>query len=117
MNVRDIAAACRLALTTPAVGEVFNVGSGESRSVREVAEDIIDVLGVDLEPVITGKYRVGDIRHCFADIAKARRELGFAPRVHFADGLAELAEWLSQTTAVDNYSQAAAELDRRGLTL
>jgi len=117
VSVWDVAAACRLALTTQSVGEVFNVGSGESRTIREVADDIIDALGADLAPVITGKYRVGDIRHCFADITKARQQLGYAPSVRFRDGLVELAEWLSETTAIDNYSQAAAELDRRGLTL
>jgi dTDP-L-rhamnose 4-epimerase len=117
VSVYDIAAACRLALTTQATGEVFNVGSGRSRSVREVADSMIDALGVNVEPVITSKYRVGDIRHCFADITKARQLLGYAPSVKFEDGLIELAEWLAETSAVDNYSQAAAELDRRGLTL
>jgi dTDP-L-rhamnose 4-epimerase len=117
VSVWDIAAACRLALTTQSVGEVFNVGSGESRSVREVADSMIDALNVGVDPVITGKYRVGDIRHCFADISKAKQLLGYSPSVRFQDGLVELAEWLSATTAIDNYSQAAAELDRRGLTL
>jgi dTDP-L-rhamnose 4-epimerase len=117
VSVYDIAAACRLALTTQSTGEVFNVGSGRSRSVVEVANSMIDALGVNVEPVITSKYRVGDIRHCFADITKARQQLGYAPSVKFEDGLIELAEWLAETSAVDNYSQAAAELDRRGLTL
>jgi dTDP-L-rhamnose 4-epimerase len=117
VSVYDIAAACRLALTTQSTGEVFNVGSGRSRSVREVADSMIDALGVSVEPVITSKYRVGDIRHCFADITKARQLLGYVPSVNFEDGLVELAEWLAETSAIDNYSQAAAELDRRGLTL
>jgi dTDP-L-rhamnose 4-epimerase len=117
LSVRDIAAACTLALTTDAVGQVFNVGSGESRTVREVADSMIEALGAHVEPVITGKYRVGDIRHCFADISKAREHLGYVPSVRFQDGLIELAEWLSETTAIDNYGHAAAELDRRGLTL
>jgi dTDP-L-rhamnose 4-epimerase len=117
VSVWDVAAACRLALTTESTGEVFNIGSGRSSSVREVAESVIGALGVDVEPVITGKYRVGDIRHCFADITKARRQLGFVPSISFDDGLVELAEWLAATSAVDNYHQAAAELDRRGLTL
>jgi dTDP-L-rhamnose 4-epimerase len=117
VSVHDVAAACRLALTTSATGEVFNIGSGESRSVREVAESVIDVLGADVEPEITGKYRVGDIRHCFADISKAQRELGFQPRITFEEGLRELGQWLATTHAVDNYMQATAELSGRGLTL
>ena len=117
VSVWDIAQACRLALTTKATGEVFNIGSGEPRTVFDIARDIVGVLNASVEPVVTGKYRVGDIRHCFADIDKARRLLGYEPRVKFEDGLVELAEWLSQTSATDNFLQAASELDRRGLTI
>ena len=117
VSVWDIAQACRLALTTKATGEVFNIGSGEPRTVLDIARDIVGVLNASVEPVVTGKYRVGDIRHCFADIDKARRLLGYVPRVKFEDGLVELAEWLSQTSATDNFLQAASELDRRGLTI
>ena len=117
VSVWDIAQACRLALTTKATGEVFNIGSGEPRTVFDIARDIVGVLNASVEPVVTGKYRVGDIRHCFADIDKARRLLGYEPRVKFEDGLVELAEWLSQTSATDNFLHAASELDRRGLTI
>jgi dTDP-L-rhamnose 4-epimerase len=117
VSVRDVARACRLAFTTESAGESFNVGSGHARSILEIANSLIEVLGADVEPVITGKYRIGDVRHCFADIGKARRLLGYEPRVQFEDGLAELAEWLASTQAPDNFAHAAAELDRRGLTL
>jgi dTDP-L-rhamnose 4-epimerase len=117
VSVRDIVQACRLALTTQSTGEVFNVGSGRPRSILEVANAVIDVLGARLEPIITGKYRSGDIRHCFADIDKAQRMLGYRPKVAFEDGLAELAEWLAGSSAEDKFQHAAAELERRGLTL
>jgi dTDP-L-rhamnose 4-epimerase len=117
VHVRDVASACVAARTTPATGEVFNIGSGTARTVLEVAEAIIKALQVDLEPVITGKYRAGDIRHCYADIRKARDLLGYEPRVDFESGITELAEWLDREEAVDNFLQASAELDRRGLTL
>ena len=117
VSVWDIAQACRLALTTSATGEVFNIGSGEPRSVLEIADSVVRALNADVEPVVTGKYRTGDIRHCFADITKARELLKYQPRVRFEDGLGELAEWLSRTTASDNFLHAASELDRRGLTL
>jgi len=117
VSVHDIVRACRLALTTPNSGEVFNIGSGRARSILEVANAIIDVLGVQVEPIITGKYRSGDIRHCFADIDKARDLLGYRPATPFETGLAELAEWLAGTQAQDNFLHATAELDRRGLTL
>jgi dTDP-L-rhamnose 4-epimerase len=96
---------------------VFNVGSGNARTVLDVAYAIIEALDADVEPVITGKYRAGDIRHCYADIGKARRLLGFEPRVPFDEGIRELAEWLASENAQDNFQQAAAELDARGLTL
>lgn len=117
VSVWDIAQACRLALTTPHTGEVYNIGSGRSRTVLEIAASIVAVLNVNLEPAVTGKYRIGDIRHCFADIGKARRLLGYEPAVRFEDGLAELAEWLAGTQATDNFMHAHAELHRRGLTL
>jgi dTDP-L-rhamnose 4-epimerase len=119
VSVQDVARACRLALETPgAAGEVLNIGSGESRSVREVADLMAEVLGQSgTEPAITGKYRAGDIRHCFADITLARKVLGFRPEVELGAGLAELAEWLSGQLAVDRIDIANEELSRRGLTL
>ena len=117
VSVRDVARACQLALTTPAVGQTFNIGSGEPRTVLEVARSVIDAVNAPVDPLVTGKYRIGDIRHCFADISKARRLLGYEPQVKFEDGLVELAEWLAGTSANDNFMRASAELDRRGLTL
>jgi dTDP-L-rhamnose 4-epimerase len=119
VSVYDIARACRLALETPAAaGEVFNIGSGNAYTVREIAERIAAVVGKEhLAPEITRKYRVGDIRHCFADIAKARDVLGYAPEVTLANGLAELAAWLEGQAAVDRVAQASAELSARGLAI
>ena len=117
VHVTDVARACRLALETPAAaGQVINVGSGDSRSVLEVAQALAAATDkTQLTPHITGKYRAGDIRHCFADIGLARRLLGFQPQVRFEDGIAELAEWLSGEIAVDAVDQATAELSKRGL--
>ncbi len=119
VSVYDLARACRLALETPAAaGEVFNIGSGRACTVRDVAARLARVLGKEhLEPEIVGKYRVGDIRHCFADIGKAQRVLGFSPQVTLDDGMAELAAWLESQAAVDRVAQASAELTTRGLTI
>jgi dTDP-L-rhamnose 4-epimerase len=123
VSVHDIAEACSLALESKeAVGQVINVGSGEPRSVLSVAHDIAKVLGKTIEPEITGKYRVGDIRHCFADISRARQLLGYRPRVSFTDGLAELGRYLEGQVlkgqvARDRALEARRELDARGLTL
>jgi dTDP-L-rhamnose 4-epimerase len=119
VSVRDIARACRLALETPgAAGQVFNIGSGDPQTVLAIAQQMARVLDrEDLEPEITGRYRMGDIRNCFADISLARRVLGYEPRVRLADGLAEMAEWLENQSAVDRVSDAARELAARGLTV
>lgn len=119
VSVYDVAQACRLALEVPAAaGEVFNVASGNVYTVRELAERVAAVLGKPhIAPEITGRYRVGDIRHCFADITKAQRLLGYEPRIELEDGLAELAEWLEGQAAEDRVAQASAELAARGLTV
>jgi dTDP-L-rhamnose 4-epimerase len=119
VSVRDVARACCLALETPdAAGKVFNIGSGKSFTVREIAERIGVVMGkTELEPEITGKYRVGDIRHCFADISRARGVLGYEPTVTLDEGLRELAQWLDGQQAVDRVATMRDELDVRGLTV
>jgi dTDP-L-rhamnose 4-epimerase len=119
VSVYDIARACRLALEKPdAAGEVFNIGSGQNYTIKELAERIISVMGKDhLEPNVTGKYRVGDVRHCFADISRAQRVLGYRPRMSLEKGLAELVTWLEGQVAEDRVDQASAELSARGLTV
>lgn len=119
VSVHDVARACCLALERDGVaGEVFNVGSGEPRTVRDVAAAMARVLDkAHIEPEVTGEYRVGDIRHCFADISRARQRLGYAPEVRFEQGLEELAEWLRGQRALDRVGHMRQELSNRGLTL
>src|SRR4051794_34009975 len=117
VSVSDVARACRLALERgEADGHAINVGSGRDVSVLEVAEQLASVLGVAVEPEIAGKYRAGDIRHCFADVSLAHELLGYEPRVRLEQGMAELAEWLEGQVAEDRVDDAAAELAARGLT-
>jgi dTDP-L-rhamnose 4-epimerase len=116
IHVRDVARACLLALETDRVNDVFNVGSGQSRTIVSVAQDLARVMGrPSLSPQLTGKYRAGDIRHCSADIEKSRTMLGFEPRVRFDEGLDELAGYLADQVADDQAERATAELLRRGL--
>src|SRR5690606_31256066 len=117
VHVHDVARACVLALETEAgIGNVYNIGSGQSRTIRSVADDLASVMGCqDLKPHVTGKYRAGDIRHCFADLRRSAEELGFEPRVAFRDGLSELASWLSGQIAEDSVDRATEELRSRGL--
>ena len=71
----------------------------------------------DVEPEVTGRYRVGDIRHCFADITRARRVLGYEPQMPLQRGLIELSSWLEGQVATDRVAQAREELAARGLTV
>ena len=84
-------------------------------TVSELGERIARVLGKDISPEITGKYRAGDIRHCFADITKAREVLGFEPCVSLEDGLVDLASWLEGQIASDRVAESRNELAARGL--
>jgi dTDP-L-rhamnose 4-epimerase len=119
VSVLDIARASRLALETPeADNDVFNVGSGHAYTVREIAGKMSEILNKeDILPEICGKYRVGDIRHCFSDISKAKAILGYEPMVTLEQGLIELAEWLQGQTAEDKVTEARNELAVRGLTV
>lgn len=119
VSVYDVARACRLVMESDkSDGEVYNVGSGNSYTISGIAESMGGVLGKEyLTPEITGKYRVGDIRHCFADISKAREVLGFEPQVDFNQGLEELAQWLARQSSHDQVDKASSELAARGLTI
>jgi dTDP-L-rhamnose 4-epimerase len=97
-------------------GMALNIGSGRPITIGDVAKQLTRCLGATIPAEITGKYRAGDIRHCFADISAARRVLGYKPRHAFADSIVELVEWLRSQTAVDRAAQMVHELTAYGLT-
>lgn len=116
LHVADVSRAFLLALDRPEADQhVFNIGSGQSRTVADVASTLAQAMGSPIAPEVSGKARAGDIRHCFADVAAAREVLGFEARTDFAEGLAELAEWVGRQSAIDRVAQARAELEERGL--
>ena len=120
VSVHDVAAACELASgrAPSCPGAVLNVGSGNSVTVNGIAAALAETLGkTDLAPEVSRRYRVGDIRHCFADVSTARETLGYEPAVEFTDGLAELADWLRDQTAEDRVDHARGQLERRGLVV
>ena len=119
VNVADVVRACRLALERQeASGRVINVGSGSASTIADIARKLAAIMGKrSLAPEITGKYRIGDVRHCFADISLARRVLGYSPRGQLDEGLAALAAWLDGQVAHDRVAFAKKELETRGLTL
>jgi len=119
VSVSDVAQACRLALEVPAAADsVFNIGSGQHYTVSEIATRVARAVDKSyIAPEVSGKYRVGDIRHCYANITRARNVLGYQPTVDLDDGLDDLAEWLRGQSADDRVEQASAELTARGLTV
>ncbi len=120
VSVHDVARACSLALSAgeQADGQVVNVGSGESITVNAIGSQLAGILGKqDITPEVTAKFRVGDIRHCFADVSLAKEVLGYTPQVSLQQGMTELAAWLEGQVAVDEVDAATAELASRGLTV
>jgi dTDP-L-rhamnose 4-epimerase len=122
VHVSDVVRANLLAMQADAaVGRVFNVGTGRATPVLEVAEALARALDLPLAPEITGRFRAGDVRHCFADVSAITGALGFEARTSLEAGLRELLGWLrSQGRAgallrPDGVEQARRELEQRGL--
>jgi dTDP-L-rhamnose 4-epimerase len=120
VSVNDVARACVLALEGPeaqVAGQALNIGSGRSWTVADVARLLASTLGRDIEPELTGRSRVGDIRHCFADVTEAAARLDYHATTTLEDGLVELADWLADQAPEDLVPVAARELEQRGLTV
>ena len=115
VHVSDIVQGTRLALEHPdAVGEVLNVGSGAPITIRAVAESMADALDTDIAPEITGQYRSGDFRHCYADISRISA-LGYKPQATYSEALGRLAEWAASQRYTDSFDAMKSELESRGL--
>jgi dTDP-L-rhamnose 4-epimerase len=118
VHVADVTAAVLAALEPGAGdGDVLNIGTGRPTTVLEVADVLARELGRELEPEIRNVFRAGDIRHCFANVGKAREVLAYEPAVGLEDGMHELVEWLADIDAVDRVDEATAALAQRGLTI
>lgn len=115
--IDDVVEATRLAMEHDAANfDVFNVGSGIRTDVLTVARALRSALGGDCPIEVSGKFRVGDIRHNVADISKITARLGFAPRVTFAEGIQRFANWVTtQKTPTDRLEISIDEMRRRGL--
>lgn len=116
VHVSDVVEACRLVLKSDkADGEKINIGSGTALSIFEIAERMIAAMGADLKPEVIAKYRFGDIRHCTADIGKARRLIGYEPKTDFDTGIREFLDWAKGREYEERLDAATDELKRRGL--
>src|SRR5713226_3295658 len=116
VHVSDIVQANLLALDADGADyQAVNVGTGMATSVRHIARLLAQGLGKNLEPEIVAKYREGDIRHCVADISRARALLAYEPRVSLEQGIPELLKWVSAQEAEDQVGRATTELETRQL--
>jgi len=118
VHVKDICQSLILSMEkSQAKGEIFNVGKGEPITIKTIAEILTQKINPEKKPIITNKYRAGDIRHCYSDITKIKQKLGYKPKISFEDGIEELIQWVkSQVGKVEDKSKKALEeLKKKGL--
>ena len=97
-------------------GEVFNVGSGFATTVRQVSEALKNYYNAEINILISGKYRLGDIRHNYADLSKINHVLGFKPNYDFQKGISEFVSWVkTQEIMEDKYQSSIIKLKEKGL--
>jgi dTDP-L-rhamnose 4-epimerase len=117
-HVSDIVQANLLALERDSAdGQVLNIGTGQPTDLLQLSALLLDALGKSngLRPEIVGRFREGDIRHCYADITAIQDALGYRPRVSISEGVPDLIEWASRQTAADRVGTAVSELEERSL--
>jgi dTDP-L-rhamnose 4-epimerase len=117
VHVSDVVEALALGLTTAGGdGLALNVGSGQACSVADVAKALKEEFEDPTPAEISGEYRLGDIRHCFADLTAIEAALGFRPAVSFSQGIVRFAKWVrTQPIYEDGLDRANRELAERGL--
>lgn len=116
VHVSDVVRANILALENDAAnGTAYNVGTGRSATVLDVIKLVSERLGAYETPEITHRYRAGDIRHCFADIARIQGELGYAPKMSLEDGIADLIPWIQSQQSTDSVRTAVESLEEHRL--
>jgi len=115
--IDDVVDATILGLEKDAAdGEVFNVGTGIATDVITVAETLIKNYGIKTPMKITGNYRLGDIRHNYADMKKIKSKLGFVPKIDFNEGIKRFSSWVNtQEVQEDNYEKSIAEMKEKGM--
>ncbi|HEY0564616.1 MAG TPA: NAD-dependent epimerase/dehydratase family protein [Terriglobales bacterium] len=117
VSVHDIVQANLLAMErSEADGHALNIGSGSPVSISDVATALTKELGKMIPVEITGNYRAGDIRHCFAEISAAQSLLGYAPKYTFSQGVRELVQWLRSQQAEDRGAEMLQQLKTFGLS-
>lgn len=97
-------------------GHVFNIGTGIATDVLTVAKTLCKHYGIDVSLNVSGNYRLGDIRHNYADISLAKKIFGFKPKWTFDQGIKQFTEWVNkQELQKDNYEASLEEMKQKGL--
>lgn len=115
--INDVVDATVLALEKEeANNQIFNVGSGVATTVSQVANSLKEFYNSNVNITISGKYRLGDIRHNYADLSKIKKALGFSPKFDFKSGISEFVKWVkTQEIKEDKYESSIEELKQKGL--
>ena len=115
--IDDVVAATILGIENDTIhNDVFNVGAGVATDVITVAKTLLAKYNKDVPLTITGNYRLGDIRHNFADLTKIKKALGFTPTVSFEEGITKFAQWvITQTIAASKFENSIEEMKKKGL--
>ncbi|MBR4846235.1 MAG: NAD-dependent epimerase/dehydratase family protein [Bacteroidaceae bacterium] len=115
--IEDVVDATILGLEVPeATGHVFNVGTGVATDVLTVASTLCKKYGIEVPISVSGNYRLGDIRHNYADITLARNILGFEPKWSFSQGIEQFTKWVNQQEIQeDKYDASIEEMKQKGL--
>jgi dTDP-L-rhamnose 4-epimerase len=116
VNVHDIADINFKVLSTNAADfQFFNVGTGNPIKVKDVAEVVAKLMGKDIHPKITSSFRKKDVRHCFADMTKIKKVLGWQPSIKFENGIKDVIEWSKNEKALNMTPMATEKLREKGL--
>lgn len=115
--IDDVVDATILGMEVPeANGHVFNIGTGIATDVQTVAQTLCDKYNIHVPIIVSGNYRLGDIRHNYADISLARKILGFSPKWSFSDGISQFTKWVNkQEVCEDKYDTSIQEMKNKGL--
>jgi len=114
--VTDIVKACILVMNSEKANyEIFNVGTGIPVTILEISKILAKLYGKKILPEVTNRFRKGDVRHCYADISKIKKVVGFRPEIRFNEGMKLLVDWAKSVDAIDMYDKAENELKKRNL--
>lgn len=119
VHVSDVSSAIATILESDQkLWDVFNIGSGAHMTIRGIASLLGELLHKKIAPECLYSHRVGDIRHCFADITKLEKTFGFKPKVSIEEGMAELIEWVKKSPKpIDRVEESISELKEKGLII